>query len=149
MNRRLGTSVRISRDNGSRIWRSGIWAAAFCVVGVAAPPGFAAEPASYDGVYAGTQVLSERSSDQNYAQCLKGPFKRKLVIKGGEATYVYNPTYQGAATGKVSPDGDVSATDSAATGGVSLSGKIAGDAFTGEVWSLYCTYSVTLRRTPQ
>jgi hypothetical protein len=148
MHRRLGKNVRIGKGKRSAT----IAAAALLAAGVAALPAAgaaAAEPANYDGAYAGTQSLSERSSDQNYSKCLKGPFKRKLVVKGGEATYIYNPTYQGAVTGKVSADGDVSASDPSATGGVSLAGKIEGDAFTGEVWSVYCTYSVKLRRMPQ
>ena len=108
-----------------------------------------AQPAKYDGVYAGLQTLTEKSSANNYSKCLKGPFKRKLVIKDGTATYVFNPTYQGQVTGSVGEGGDVAATDPAATGGgVSLAGKIQGDEFAGEIWSLYCTYSLQLTRVP-
>jgi len=108
----------------------------------------AAQPARYDGVYAGSQILTDKGPSPNYSQCLPGPFKRHLVVKDGVATYTYNPTYQGQVTGTVGADGDVSASASEPTGGVSLSGKIQGDDFTGEVWSLYCTYSLTLKRVP-
>ena len=107
-----------------------------------------AQAAQYDGVYAGSQTLTEGGSAPNYSQCLRGPFKRRLVVKDGAATYTYNPTYQGQVTGTVNADGDVSATAAEPSGGVGLSGKIAGDAFTGEVWSLYCTYSLELKRVP-
>jgi hypothetical protein len=107
-----------------------------------------AQTGQFNGTYAGVQTLEENGSVANYAECLKGPFKRRLVIKDGAATYVFNPTYQGTATGTVSPDGDVSAAAAEPSGGVSLSGKIQGDDFTGEVWSLYCTYSLQLKRVP-
>src|SRR5258708_7664087 len=107
-----------------------------------------AQSAKYDGVYAGSQTLTEGSSDNNYSKCLKGPFKRKLVVKDGTVAYVYNPTYQGQVAGTVSEGGEVAATDPAATGGVSLAGTIQGDEFIGEVWSLYCTYSLRLKRLP-
>ena len=108
----------------------------------------AAQPANYDGVYVGWQTLTENSSDNNYSECLRGPFKRRLVVKGGTATYTYNPSYQGEVTGTVSADGDVSGSSSTPSGGVDLSGKIQGNGFTGEVWSLYCTYSLQLQRVP-
>ena len=108
----------------------------------------AAQPSQYDGVYAGTQTLTERGPVANYSQCLKGPFKRKLVVRDGTATYTFNPTYQGQVTGTVSPDGGISGSAPEPSGGVALSGKIEGDVFTGEVWSLYCTYSLELKRLP-
>jgi len=107
-----------------------------------------AQTGRFDGTYAGLQTLTDSGSTPNYSKCLRGPFKRRLVVSGTTATYTYNPTYQGAVTGTVSADGDVSGSDSAATGGVNLSGRIAGDTFSGEVWSLYCTYSVQLKRVP-
>ena len=55
---------------------------------------------------------SENSSDNNYSECLRGPFKRRLVVKGAAATYTYNPSYQGEVTGTVSADGDVSGSSS-------------------------------------
>jgi hypothetical protein len=108
----------------------------------------AAQSAKYDGTYAGLQTLSEDGSVANYSKCLRGPFKRRLVVKGDAVTYEYNPTYHGDVTGTVNADGDVSAGASTTSGGVSLSGKIQGDDFTGEVWSLYCTYSLRLKRAP-
>jgi hypothetical protein len=102
----------------------------------------------FNGTYAGTQTLEDAGPVANYSQCLKGPFKRRLVIKDGAATYVFNPTYQGQVTGTVSADGDVVAGASEPSGGVAFSGKIQGDDFTGEVWSLYCTYSLQLKRAP-
>ena len=51
-------------------------------------------------------------------------------------------------TGQVSADGDMSGNASEPGGGVALSGKIAGDEFTGEVWSICCTYAVQLKRVP-
>jgi len=113
---------------------------------IAAAKFAAAQPTSYDGVYAGQQVLTENSSDRNYSQCLKGPFKRKLAIYRGAVTYTYNPTTQAQVTGTVSADGDVTANGQSPSGGVALSGKISGDDFTGEIWSLYCTYSLKLKR---
>jgi hypothetical protein len=105
-----------------------------------------AQVKKYDGTYAGTQTLMDSIPGRNYSKCLHGPFKRRLLIKDGAATYVYNPTYQGKVVGAVNADGAVSASASTSSGGVSLSGKIDGDDFTGEVWSLICTYSVRLRR---
>ena len=125
--------------------------AAFCLLGITQITDMnsaRADAGRFDGVYAGTQTLTENSSVINYSQCLKGPFKRKLVVKGGMATYVFNPTYQGLVTGVVDTDGDVSANAAEPSGGVSLSGRIEGDAFTGEIWSLYCTYSLQLKRVP-
>jgi hypothetical protein len=107
-----------------------------------------AQATKYDGTYLGSQTLTEKGSDNNYSQCLRGPFKRRLVVKDGVAAYTYNPTYQGRVTGTVSADGDVSGSTSEPTGGVVLAGKIQGDDFTGEVWSLYCTYSLQLKRAP-
>ena len=107
-----------------------------------------AQSTKYDGVYSGSQTLSEEDSKHNYSKCLKGPFKRKLVVSGGAATYTYNPTYEGQVTGTVSADGDVIGTVATSSGGVSLSGKIEGGAFTGEVWSIICTYSLQLKRVP-
>ena len=98
-----------------------------------------AQSAQYDGVYAGTQRLSEAGPVANYSQCLKGPFKRRMVVKDGVATYTFNPTYQGQVSGLVSTDGDVSGSSREPTGGVALSGRIVGDGFSGQVWSLYCT----------
>ncbi len=100
-----------------------------------------AQTEKFDGTYAGTETLTEHGPVTNYSQCLKGPFKRRLVVKAGTATYTFNPTYQGQVVGTVNADGDVSGSTSEPTGGVAISGKIEGDAFTGEVWSLYCTYS--------
>jgi hypothetical protein len=107
-----------------------------------------ADAGQFNGVYAGTQTLTENSSVINYSQCLKGPFKRKLVVQDGTITYLFNPTYQGTVTGTVDADGDVSGNTSEPAGGVDLSGRIVGDAFTGEIWSLYCTYSLDLKRAP-
>jgi hypothetical protein len=108
----------------------------------------AAQPTQYDGTYAGTQTLTETGSDHNYSQCLKGPFKRKMVIKNGAVTYTYNPTSEAQVAGTVSANGDVTASASTSTGGVDLSGKIQGADFTGEVWSIYCTYALQLRLVP-
>jgi hypothetical protein len=105
-----------------------------------------AQPANYDGVYAGSQTLTENGSVTNYSKCLRGPFKRQLVVKEGAFTYTYNPTYQGQIAGTVSAEGDVAAAPSSQTEGVSLSGRIQGDSLTGEVWSLYCTYTLELKR---
>ncbi len=107
----------------------------------------AAQVVKYDGTYVGLQTLTEDSAgNQNYSKCLKGPFKRRLVVKDGAVTYTYNPTYQGTVTGSVSADGDVTASASPPSGGVSLSGKIEGDDFTGKILSVICTYSLRLRR---
>jgi hypothetical protein len=125
--------------------------AAFCLLGIIqimCTSYARAYAGQFDGVYAGTQTLTENSSVINYSQCLHGPFKRKLVVKNGTVTYVFNPTYQGLVTGIVDADGDVSGDAAEPAGGVDLSGKIEGDNFTGEIWSLYCTYSLQLRRVP-
>jgi hypothetical protein len=105
-----------------------------------------AQVEKYDGIYAGTQTLVDSAPGGSYSKCLHGPFKRRLFVKNGAATYVYNPTYQGQVVGVVNADGAVSASAAASSGGVSLSGKIDGDGFTGGVWSLICTYSVRLKR---
>jgi uncharacterized protein YdeI (BOF family) len=107
-----------------------------------------ADAGQFNGVYAGTQTLTENSSVINYSKWLKGPFKRKLVVQDGTVTYVFNPTYQGTVTGTVDADGDVSGNTAEPAGGVNLSGKIDGDSFTGEIWSLYCTYTLNLKRAP-
>jgi hypothetical protein len=142
-----GEIMRIDGPWGARLRTAAILYVAG-TASIVAVTSAAAQPASYDGVYAGQEVLTENSSDQNYSQCLKGPFKRKLILKDGTATYTYNPTTQALVTGTVSADGDVSAGAQTPSGGVSLSGKIAGDQFTGEIWSLYCTYSLQLKRVP-
>jgi hypothetical protein len=105
-----------------------------------------AQTAKYDGIYAGLQTLSEGAPD-NYSKCLRGPFKRKLIIKNGAINYMYNPTYQGQVTGSVDADGDVTADEVTSNGGVKLSGKIEGDDFTGEIWGSFCTYSLRLKRS--
>jgi hypothetical protein len=105
-----------------------------------------AQVSRFDGTYAGLQTLSDSAS--NYGRCLKGPFKRKLVVKDGTATYTFNPTYQGQVTGTVSADGDVHGSVAEPSGGVGLAGTIEGDDLTGEVWSLYCTYTLKLKRVP-
>jgi len=107
-----------------------------------------AQTKEFDGTYAGLQTLTEHGPVTGYSQCLKGPFKRRLVVKGGAATYIFNPTYQGQVTATVSANGDVSGSASEPSGGVAISGKIQGDDFTGEIWSLYCTYSLKLKRVP-
>jgi hypothetical protein len=120
-----------------------------CVASVAdAQPQQSQQP-QYDGVYAGSQKLSDAGPGPNYSQCLKGPFKRRMVVKGSVATYTFNPTYQGQVVGSVTADGDVSGNSSQPTGGVALSGRIVGDGFSGQVWSLYCTYDVELKRVQQ
>ena len=105
-----------------------------------------AQSESYDGVYAGSQKLIDGGPVANYSQCLKGPFKRRMTVKDSVATYVFNPTYQGQVSGSVTTDGDVSGSAPKPAGGVALSGRIVGDSFTGQVWSLYCTYDVELKR---
>jgi hypothetical protein len=105
-----------------------------------------AQTAQYDGIYAGTQTLTDDPNDHNYSQCLKGPFKRKLVVKDGAATYTYNPTYQGQVIGTVATDGTVTGSEATSAGGVALVGKIEGDQFTGKVWSIICAYSLDLKR---
>jgi hypothetical protein len=127
------------------------FAAAVCVIAIAwASHATSAEAQNnkFDGIYVGLQTLTEKPAGGNYSQCLKGPFKRQLVVKAGTASYTYNPTYQGQVAATVSADGDVRGSSSEPTGGVGLAGKIDGDNFTGEVWSLYCTYSVDLKRAP-
>ena len=126
-------------------------AALFLSLGVAsfaATRPAAAQTTQYDGVYAGTQTLTGDGSAHNYSQCLKGPFKRSLFVKNGAVTYLYNPTTNMEVIGTVNADGDVSASASTPAGGVSLSGKIKDGSFTGEIRSLYCTYSLDLKRTP-
>lgn len=127
----------------------GLAAATLCALAIGLLAGSQpalAQATKYDGTYAGSQTLSEDASVNNYSQCLKGPFKRQLVVKDGKASYEYNPGYHGTVTGTVSPEGDVSATD--AGGDASLSGKIQGDQFTGKIWSMICTYSLQLKRAP-
>ena len=124
-------------------------ACAAVVMGAALQTGAAqAQTSQFNGVYSGTQTLTEKSSDLNYSKCLRGPFKRKLTVKDGTVAYTFNPTSQAGVTGTVSSDGDVTASASEPSGGAHLSGKIEGDNFTGEIWSLYCTYSLELKRTP-
>jgi hypothetical protein len=127
------------------------FAAVVCVIGIASAFHVSSADAQnnkFDGTYVGLQTLTEKPAGGNYSQCLKGPFKRQLMVKAGTANYTFNPTYQGQVAGSVSADGDVRGSSSEPTGGVGLAGKIDGDTFTGEVWSLYCTYSVNLKRTP-
>ena len=119
--------------------------AATVIVGAIASGPAKAQPANYDGTYAGTQALAGIGT-ANYSQCLPGPFKRRLVIKGGTVSYAYNPTYQGELTGTISAGGDVSATGSTPTDAVKLTGKIDGDAFVGEISGAFCTYAVELKR---
>ncbi|MGA8401844.1 MAG: hypothetical protein WB697_18290 [Stellaceae bacterium] len=108
-----------------------------------------AQSTHYDGVYVGTQRLIEGGPVANYSQCLKGPFKRRMTVKGSVATYTFNPTYQGQVSGSVTADGDVSGSSPEPAGGVALSGRMVGGGFSGQVWSLYCTYDVELKRSPQ
>ena len=108
----------------------------------------AAQTAQYDGVYKGTQTLTDDPNDHNYSQCLKGPFKRQMVVKNGAATYTYNPTYQGQVVGTVAADGTITGSEETSAGGVALLGKIEGDQFTGKVWSIICTYKLDLKRVP-
>lgn len=114
-----------------------------------APAAADAQSAPYDGIYAGSQKLSDGGPVANYSQCLKGPFKRRMIIKDSVATYTFNPTYQGQVSGSVTADGDVSGSSPEPTGGVALSGRIVDGGFTGQVWSLYCTYDVALKRMPR
>ena len=107
-----------------------------------------AQTAQFDGTYAGTQTLTDDPADHNYSKCLKGPFKRKMVVKDGKAVYTYNPTYDGQVPGIVDADGNVSGSVETSSGGVALSGKIQGDAFTGKVWSIICAYNLDLKRAP-
>jgi hypothetical protein len=106
-----------------------------------------AQTANYNGTYAGTQTLTDTGPSGNYSKCLRGPFKRKLVVKDGTIVYAYNPTYHREVTGTVSAAGDVSAYLPTPDGGAKFEGKIQGDDFTGEVWSVLCTYSVELKRS--
>jgi hypothetical protein len=107
-----------------------------------------AQTAQYDGVYKGTQTLTDDPNDHNYSKCLKGPFKRQMVVKDGAATYTYNPTYQGQVVGTVAADGTITGSEETSAGGVALVGKIDGDQFTGKVWSIICTYALDLKRVP-
>jgi hypothetical protein len=107
-----------------------------------------AQTSQFNGVYTGMQTLTENSSDLNYSHCLRGPFKRKLIVQDGSVSYTFNPTSQAGVTGTVSSAGDVVASASEPGGGARLSGKIAGNDFTGEIWSIYCTYSLELKRAP-
>jgi hypothetical protein len=118
------------------------------IVFLAHPRSASAQTDKFNGTYAGLQTLTEKESVTNYAKCLKGPFKRRLIVKDGTAVYTFNPTYQGQVTATVSADGNVSGSTPEPSGGVALDGKIEGDDFTGEVWSLYCTYSLQLKRVP-
>jgi len=110
--------------------------------------GAAAQTGQYDGVYKGTQTLTDDPNDHNYSKCLKGPFKRQLVVTDGSATYTYNPTYQGQVIGIVAANGEVTGSEPTSAGGVALVGKIEGDRFTGKVWSIICTYNLDLKRVP-
>ena len=118
------------------------------IASILGPAGAAAQTAQYDGVYKGTQTLTDDPNDHNYSKCLKGPFKRQLVVKDGAATYTYNPTYQGQVVGIVAENGEVTGSEPTPAGGVALVGKIEGDRFTGKVWSIICTYAVDLKRVP-
>jgi len=118
------------------------------VIATAAGNSALAQSAAFDGTYAGSQTLTDKGPGGNYSQCLRGPFKRKLIVKDGAVTYTYNPTYHGEVAGTVNPGGDVTAYISTPEGGVRLAGHIDGDAFTGEVWSVICTYALELKRVP-
>lgn len=135
--RNLGGAVRLAAMLGS-----------FGVASVLGVKCAVAQTAQYDGVYKGTQTLTADPNDHNYSKCLKGPFKRNLVVKGGAATYTYNPTYQGQVIGTVAEDGTVTGSEPTSAGGVALVGKIEGDQFTGKVWSIICTYTLDLKRVP-
>ncbi len=144
---RLGEHVRTKRHGEMKTRFAEM--ICFLSITLVVPVGLAnAQTNKFNGTYAGLQKLTEDGSVTNYSQCLKGPFKRNLVVKDGTVTYTYNPTYQGQVVGTVSADGDVAAAASEPSGGVSLSGKIQGDDFTGEVWSVICTYSLELKRVP-
>jgi hypothetical protein len=106
-----------------------------------------AQSAKYDGNYTGTQTLVQNEEVKNYSKCLGGPFKRTLIIKGGTAAFIYNPTSSAEVLGTVGADGEVSAAESNPQGGVRLTGQIQGDDFTGKIWSVICTYSLQLKRT--
>ncbi|HXO02546.1 MAG TPA: hypothetical protein VN900_10850 [Stellaceae bacterium] len=137
--------MKIARYPGGKIQ----FVAMFCFLSITAVTlgkSAHAQTGKFDGIYAGSQTLTDSGPVTNYSQCLRGPFKRKLVVKDGIATYTFNPTYQGRVIGTINADGDVSGAAREPSGGVSLSGKIAGGAFTGEVWSLYCTYTLQLKR---
>ena len=108
----------------------------------------AAQTAQFDGLYKGTQTLTDDPNDHNYSKCLKGPFKRKMEVKDGKALYIYNPSYDGQVTGAVDAGGNVSGSVDTSSGGVALFGKIEGDQFTGKVWSIICTYKLDLKRVP-
>jgi hypothetical protein len=135
--RNVGGAVRLAAMPGS------LGIAFVLGMGVAA-----AQTTQFDGVYKGTQTLTDDPADHNYAKCLKGPFKRKMEIKDGKAVYTYNPSYDGQVPGVVSADGSVSGSVETSSGGVALVGKIAGDQFSGKVWSIICTYSLDLKRAP-
>ena len=135
--RDLGGAVRLAAMLGS--------------LGVALVSGMdsaAAQTAQYEGVYKGTQTLTDDPNDHNYSKCLKGPFKRQMVVNDGAATYTYNPTYQGQVVGTVAADGTITGSEETSAGGVALVGKIDGDQFTGKVWSIICTYTLDLKRVP-
>lgn len=105
-----------------------------------------AQDPKYDGSYTGSQALAQNDEVKNYSKCLRGPFKRTLVVKDGTVTFVYNPNSLAAVSGTVGADGEVSAYQSTPQGGVKLTGKIQGDDFTGKIWSAICTYSLQLKR---
>src|SRR5580704_11830243 len=86
-----------------------------------------AQSTNFNGTYAGTQTLTDNGPSPNYSECLRGPFKRKLVVKDGAVTYAYNPTYHREVTGTINADGGVSAYLPTPDGGVKLAGRIQGD----------------------
>jgi hypothetical protein len=135
--RNLGGAVRLATMLGS-LGIASVWGMNLA----------AAQTARYDGVYKGTQTLTDDPNDHNYSKCLKGPFKRKMEIKDGKAVYTYNPSYDGQVPGTVDAAGNISGSVETSSGGVALFGKIEGDQFTGKVWSIICTYTLDLKRAP-
>ena len=66
-----------ARSKLGRMVRLSVTVASLGTASVAGIDPTAAQTAQFDGVYAGTQTLTDKSSGHNYSKCLKGPFKRK------------------------------------------------------------------------
>ena len=139
--------MSVQRKTGRTV-RAGVLFGVAGIASIVAAGSADAQLAQFNGVYAGTQTLTTDPGDHNYSQCLKGPFKRKMTVTDGKIVYTYNPTYDGEVQGIVSADGNVSGSVETSSGGVALVGKIQGDAFTGKVWSIICTYALDLKRVP-
>ncbi len=86
---------------------------------------------SYDGTYTGEATVSTNSS----GKCFFASLSKTLTVKNDQFTYAFSETDHTVVTGTVGRDGTVNSFAPSPGGGVHLSGKIQGSAFTGQAVS--------------